>query len=450
MKIAVLGCGLRTPLLIHGLGHSGLNISRLELYDTNATHAQVMTELGRILVSGGRMQLAAAESPLTAIDGSSFVISSIRVGDMETRARDERLAISCGLAGQETTGPAGFAMALRTVPAAIEYARMVERTAPNAWIVNFTNPAGLITQAISKHSGARVIGICDTPVELVFRIANALNQPMENIVCDYVGLNHLGWIRSVRVVGQDVTKRVLEDDVFLEHLYPAKLFSPSLIRALQLIPTEYLFFYYSQRRAFENQRRTNRTRGEELLELNRTVWAHLEAGVRQGNPAEALRSYRSYLNRRNASYMRLEGEAGSALDQDDPGWDPFEGATGYHRIAVETIQALLKTEPSEMILNSPNGTTLAELQPEDVVELPCLVNCSGAVPMPVKPLPESVIGLTLAVKTFERLTIQAAVERSSALAALALFTNPIVRDWDTAVEFCEKLKQSDPAFRGFR
>src|SRR5437762_2634008 len=176
MKAAVIGCGLRTPLLIHGLAHSGLSLSRLVLYDLKHQRAPLMAALGQVIAAGTRLEVSAADDFAHAVRDCSFVISSIRVGEMSARARDERLAVECGFAGQETTGPAGFAMALRTVPVAIEHARLVERLAPQGWIVNFTNPAGLIAQAISMHTGARVVGICDTPAELFFRIALALQE----------------------------------------------------------------------------------------------------------------------------------------------------------------------------------------------------------------------------------------------------------------------------------
>jgi 6-phospho-beta-glucosidase len=329
-------------------------------------------------------------------------------------------------------------MALRTAPVAVEYARLVEKHAPRAWIVNFTNPAGLITQAISVHTGARVVGICDTPAELFFRIALALREPPEQVECDYFGLNHLGWVRGVRVRGEDVTNRLL-DDGLLRSLYPAPLFSTALIRSLRLIPTEYLFFYYSQRTARGNQLVAGATRGEELLNLNRSVMLDLELHVQKGDPAGALRVYRAYLNRRNASYMHLEASGESAFEQPDHDWDPFEGATGYHRIAVEAISALTGSEPSRMVLNVPNRGAIDQLERDDVVEVLCMVDKEGPRPIPVGPLPVAVRGLTISVKTYERLTIEAAVRKERALADLALFTNPIVGDWEAVQDFMQKL-----------
>jgi 6-phospho-beta-glucosidase len=439
MKIAVVGCGLRTPLLIHGLSHSGLNLRRLVLYDIRPERAQLMARLGCAIAAGRPLDVTAEADLSAAVSDCSFVISSIRVGDMEARARDERITLESGFAGQETTGPAGFAMALRTVPVSIEHASLVQRVSPQAWIINFTNPAGLITQAISQHTGARVVGICDTPAELFFRIALALREPPREVECDYFGLNHLGWVRAVRVRGVDVTDRLLGDDEMLRSLYPAPLFSPELIRSLRLIPTEYVFFYSSQRTARENQVRAGATRAEELLRFNQGVLQELESHIANGDTDGALRVYRAYLNRRNASYMHLEGSGKSAFHEPEVDWDPFEGATGYHRIAVEAISALSGAEPRRMVLNVRNQGAIEELEHDDVVEVPCMVDRSGPRPLAVGSLPRAVRGLTISVKTYEQLTIEAAVTHDRNRARLALYTNPIVGDWEAAQALVDRL-----------
>ena len=444
MKIAIIGCGLRTPLLIHGLAHSDLQTSSLALYDTAPERASLMASLGKAVAAGTPLQVVTAPRLIEALEGCSFVISSIRPGGMAARARDERITLECGFAGQETTGPAGFAMAYRTVPIALVLARLMERCAPDAWMINFTNPAGLITQAISTHTGARVVGICDTPAELFFRISLALQRPAENIECDYLGLNHLGWVKGIRVRqpdGQmeDVTERVLNDDALLRSLYPADLFSPELIRGFRLIPTEYLYFYYSQKAVRDNQLAAGATRGEELVGLNERVFADLESSLHHNDPAAALRAYKAYLNRRNASYMHLEGSGESAFAGADVDWDPFAGATGYHRIAVDTILALCSFEPSRIVLNVKNGQAIAGLEPEDVVEVPCLVDRSGPRPLVSAALPQLAAGLVLSVKMYERLTIEAAIKRCRITARLALFANPIVADWELARVCADRL-----------
>ena len=437
MKIAVIGCGLRTPLLINGLARSGLPISLVSLYDIDHGRLRTMTELSRQAASdNSALKITRSTDIEETIEDASFVISSIRVGGMEARAIDERIAVDHGFAGQETTGPAGFAMALRTVPVAVEHARVVERKAPKSWVINFTNPAGLITQAIATYTEAKVVGICDTPAELFFRIALALEEHPSRVECEYFGLNHLGWVRHISVNGEDATRRLLDDESLLRRLYPADLFSAELIQSLALIPTEYLFFYYQKRLALQNQLAARATRGEELQKVQQQLFRDLE-----DKPSAGLQIYRRYLNRRNASYLKLEGSGESAFTHADVDWDPFEGETGYHRIAVDAIRALCSEQATKVVLNVLNRGTISELAPEDVIEVPCMVDRAGPQAAVIGSLPEAVRGLTVAVKTYERLAIRAAMQRAPNSAALALFANPIVADWTSAVNLAAAFQQ---------
>jgi 6-phospho-beta-glucosidase len=365
------------------------------------------------------------------------VLSSIRVGGITARARDERIAIEHGFAGQETTGPGGAAMALRTVPVVLDQARIIERVAPDAWYVSFTNPAGLISQAVATHTKLPSIGICDTPSELFHRIAAALGGPVE---CEYAGLNHLGWVRRVWKHGVDVTAQLLASDALLRGLYPADLFDPELIRTLKLIPTEYLYFYYCQRQALRNQVRAGSTRGSEIERLNRDLFAALATA----GPKEGLGIYRHYLMRRNASYFKLEAESGSAFASYGEQPDPFAAVTGYHRIAVDVLRGLYANSSTEVVVNVPNRGAVDDLADEDVVEVACSITPTGAIPKRVGRLPESVRGLVLSVKAYERTLIRAAVEKSRALAQRALLEYPIVGQWEPAGEVISALIAADP------
>jgi 6-phospho-beta-glucosidase len=449
-KVSVIGGGgVRTPLLIHGLLQSQqvLKIGELVLFDVDRPRAELMAALGREIARGLGIdiRLTAAESLEAAVDGSTFVLSSLRIGGMAARARDERIAIELGLAGQETTGPGGVAMALRTLPVALAHARTVERLAPQAWFINFTNPAGLITQALNEYTKLRIVGICDTPTELFHRIAHVLGASPADTHCDYAGLNHLGWVRRVLVKGKDLTARLLENEEALRQLYHANLFDPLLIRALKLIPSEYLFFYYCQRKAHQNQLRAGVSRGEELVRLNAQLFAQLQTEP----PKDGLATYRHYLMQRNASYLRLEAEAGSAFRSAPLEPDPFETATGYHRIAVEVMSGLLSEQPREVVVNIRNGESMEDLLPDDVIEVPCLISTKGVKPIPVGRLPETVRGLVLAVKAYERTAIRAAVDQSWPLAQLAMLVYPIIAEWDMAQKLRETLTSSDPEFLGY-
>lgn len=443
MKICVVGCGLRTPLLVHGLVKSGLNIARVTLYDVAQARSKLMLALCQLIVKDSPLEIETKIRLEDALTGSSFVISSIRVGDLAARARDERLAVECGVAGQETTGPSGFAMALRTVPVALSLAKSIQETAPDAWLVNFTNPAGLITQALTTQTNVKTVGICDTPGELIHQVVRALGEPADDVRCDYFGLNHLGWIDRVRVRGEDNLERILADGDLLRRLYPAELFPVELLRELRLLPSEYLFYYYNGQRALANQVTVGMTRGEELLRLNESLLAEMQRQLDFANAEAALSVYRRYLNRRNSSYMRLEGAGESAFAMPDVAWDPFEAETGYHRIAVDAIAAL-SGRPQTIILNVPNGRIIPCLAPEDVIEVTCHVDQDGARALEIGPLPELVRPLLQSVKQYERLTLKAALERRQTLAILALMSNPIVGCWDIAERYVRGLLAREP------
>jgi len=451
-KVALIGGGgVRTPLLIHGLAQAAgvIGIRELVLYDIDAHRAGLMGKLGEEIARGSGMRIATSARIEEVLEGASFVLSSIRVGGIAMRARDERISIEHGLAGQETTGPGGIAMALRTIPVALEYARLIERYAPGAWLINFTNPAGLITQALTSHSRVKAIGICDTPSELFHRIAWSLGEPFEQMEFQYSGLNHLGWVRDVLLRGESVMPRLLAEDAALLRLYPGDLFDPALIRTLGLIPTEYLFFYYSQRKAYRNQVAAGASRGEEILTLNNSLLADLDREVSAGNTRHGIELYKAYLNRRNASYMRLEANAESAFAQGSHDWDPFEGATGYHRIAIDAMTALSGDSTTRLVINAVNNGAIEDLDPEDVVEVPCELSRAGPRTLGVGKLPDAVRGLVLAVKACERLTIRAAVERSFDLARLALLTNPIVGQWEIATEVLRAIAGGDATCPGY-
>ena len=445
-KVTLIGGGgVRAPLLIHGLAQAAsiLNINELALYDIDRESVALMAELGREVVrqQNADVVITTHTQLEDAVAGADFILHSIRVGGIAARARDERLAIEHGIAGQETTGLAGFAKALRTIPVVLEQARIIEQHAPDAWFISFTNPAGLMAQAIQQHTNLRSIGICDTPSEMFYRLANALHEPLSDVRCDYFGLNHLGWINRVLVRGQDVTKRILKDDVMLRSLYHADLFDPAMIRALGLIPSEYLFFYYCQQRALTNQRAAGASRGEEIVKLNAELFAGLQQELQAERPATALKLYRHYLQRRSGSYMKLEAEGESALRegvaQEE---DPFAAATGYHRIALDVMLALASDQPARIVLNVCNNGAITDLGNDDVVEVPCLIDRHGPQAIATGALPTSVRGLVQAVKEYERLTIRAAVEKSEALAQQALLIYPLIGQWELARQLLAALK----------
>lgn len=444
-KIALIGGGgVRTPLVVFGINESSeaLGAEELALYDLDQERCRVMAELGNAIVAeeGGTLRVRVVSSLEDAVDGASFVLSSIRAGGNQARAHDERVAIEHGYPGQETTGPGGVAMALRTVPIAVEQAKAIERLSPDAWLINFTNPAGLITQAIQNRFSAKVVGICDTPSEMMHRIRTALNEDEESCCCDYLGLNHLGWVRRIWLRGEDVTERLFGDDDFLNKVYSVKVFDHELIRALKLLPTEYLFFYYSRRKALENQRRQGSTRGAEIQQLNERLLGNLAELLQQGDLRGAVASYKNYLNVRSGSYLKLEGNADSALTEVYGGEeDPFRAASGYHRIAIDVMKALCGSAPKRIVVNTRNLGSIEDVDADDVVEVPCMISADTITPEPCGRLPEAVRGLVHAVKAYEREAIEAALSGSSTSMRKTMLLYPAIGEWEPSERLLQEL-----------
>ncbi|PTS79001.1 6-phospho-beta-glucosidase [Sphingomonas sp. HMWF008] len=429
------GGGVRTPLVTFGVNDAAeaLGARELVLWDPDADRLAIMAAMGRAIVKaeGGSLIVREATSIEDAVEGAAFVMNSIRVGGIAGRAADERITIEHGYPGQETTGPAGAAMAMRTVPIALEQARLVERLSPDAWIVNFTNPAGLITQAIANHTNAKIVGICDTPTELFHNIAHALGATLADVECDYVGLNHLGWVRGIRLHGEDVFDRVLEDDGVLDKLYSAPVFDKAMIRALRLIPTEYLFFYYERRRALANQCKHGSSRGTEVEALNVELIATLRDRLAADDGASAIAAYAAYLNRRSGSYMKLEAEGGSAFDPESTFHiDPFRVASGYHKIAIDVMSGLTGAVPATIVVNTRNLGAIPGLPDRDIVETSSRIARDSVTPLPIAPLPDPAIGLVHGIKAYERAAIDAALTGERPTARKALLIHPAIGEWD--------------------
>lgn len=421
MKVAVIGgAGVRTPLLAAGLAGSDLPLEEVALYDTDRERLGLIAPLANRLAEG--VGVRARDTVAECVEGADFVFTSFRVGGIEARARNEAAALRQGLIGQETVGFAGCAMALATIPEMVRYAREVERVAPEAWIVNFTNPVGIVTQAVRAATGVKIIGICDTPTELFEEVARALGLPSAECQFDYFGLNHLGWLREVCHQGRPRLSTLWEEPQRLAGLYRTDLFEPAFLAALRLLPTEYGYFYYRTERAVENLLRAGESRGTTLARLNAGLFEALAGG--HGDPATL---YREYLATRDASYMQLESGSEEALAP-----PPAAAVTGYDRIALAVVRAIHFNTNAVIPLDVPNRGNLEGLRDDDVVEVPCVVNADGPHALNVPPIPDAARDLLVRVKAYERLTVRAALEGSPDLAIEALALNPLVGRRDLA------------------
>lgn len=405
---------MRTPLLVRGLAGSGLPLSEVALFDADQQRLGVIAPLVQRIAPGVAVKACATSAE--AIQGCRFVVTSIRVGGIEARARYERIALEHGVVGQETVGAGGFAMAMATIPHMVRYAREVAEHAPGAWMINFTNPVGIVTEAVTKASGARILGICDTPTELFEEVAHALGVASAECQFDYFGLNHLGWLREVRHGGAARLERLLGDETLLRRLYRTPFFEASFLRELRLLPTEYLYFYYRPQQALQNMRQAGTSRGAVIQGLNQRLFDELRRAEQ-----DPVRVYETYLAERNASYLQLESGSQQGFSP-----SPASQLSGYDKIAVSVVRAIHDNANAVVPLSVPNRGNIPELRGDDVVEVPCLVNANGAAPLHVGTVPEAARGLLAQVKEYERLTVEAALGGSAETARRALATNPLV------------------------
>jgi len=426
MKLCILGGGgFRTPYVYQALlrDTGSPRVDEVALYDVDEVrlHAMVaiLTELAAAFPD------APVLKPTTdlhrAVEGSDYVFAALRVGGLEGRRCDEHVALDLNVLGQETTGPGGLAYAIRTVPVMVEAAKVIRDLAPNAYVMNFTNPAGIITEAMQSVLGDRVLGICDTPSGLGRRVAGMLGLDHTRVQMDYVGLNHLGWMRRVMYDGRDVLPELMADDERLGAMEEGHVFGLDWIRSLGAIPNEYLFYYYFNRDAVRSIVGSGKTRGDFLAESQSAFYDRASAA---GNGVAEL--WRETVERRSASYM-AEAKGGT---QDEP-LDPKERETdpshqGYAGVALGVMAAISRNERQTMILNVRNNGTIAGLPRDAVVEVPTMVDANGVHPMTTDQPDLHQIGLMSQVKAVERHTIAAALTGSKDEALKAFALHPLV------------------------
>ncbi|POX45410.1 6-phospho-beta-glucosidase [Streptomyces sp. Ru71] len=439
MRLTILGGGgFRVPLVYGALltDRGEGRVTDVVLHDVDAGRlsavARVLAEQAADVPDAPRVTTTTDLDE--ALRGADFVFSAIRVGGLAGRAEDERVALAEGVLGQETVGAGGIAYGLRTVPVAVDIARRVARLAPDAWVINFTNPAGLVTEAMSRHLGDRVIGICDSPVGLGRRIARVLGADPGRAWIDYVGLNHLGWVRGLRVAGRDELPRLLADDELLASFEEGKLFGAEWLRSLGAIPNEYLHYYYFNRETVRAYQQAERTRGAFLHDQQARFYDEVR------DPATpALAAWNRTRAEREATYMAENREAAGAGERDE---DDLSG--GYEKVALALMRAIARDERATLILNVRNRSTLSVLDAEAVIEVPCLVDANGAHPVAVDPLPGHATGLVCAVKAVEREVLAAAEAGSRETAVKAFALHPLVDSVTVARRLTDGYRAAHP------
>ncbi|ARF55270.1 6-phospho-beta-glucosidase [Streptomyces gilvosporeus] len=435
MRLTILGGGgFRVPLVYRALlADPGRCVSEVTLYDTDVRRVTVIAEVLTHLAQGhpDPVTVRVVGDLDKALTGADFIFSAIRVGGTAGRVRDERIPLAEGVLGQETVGAGGVLYGLRTIPVALHLAERIAALAPHAWVINFTNPAGMVTEAMAQVLGERVIGICDSPVGLVRRACRAVGADPGEVAYDYIGLNHLGWLRSLTRDGDELLPGLLADADALASFEEGRLFGADWLRALGALPNEYLHYYYFRRETLDSVRAADRTRGEFL---DRQQGGFFERAAAADGPEAVHALWERTRLEREETYLAESREATGGWQRDS---HDLEGG-GYDRVALAVMYAIAGDRGARLILNVRNGSTVPQLAPDAIVETVCEVTSKGPRPLPCAPLREDQLGLMLQVKAVERATVRAAVFKDRAAALRALALHPLVDSAAVAARILER------------
>ncbi|MEU9117556.1 6-phospho-beta-glucosidase [Streptomyces sp. NPDC048483] len=406
MKLAVVGGGSTyTPELIDGFARlrQALPLDELVLIDPAADRLELVGGLARrIFARQGHPGRISWTGDLDAgVDGAAAVLLQLRVGGQSARNQDETWPLECGCVGQETTGAGGLAKALRTVPVVLDIAERVRRRNPDAWIVDFTNPVGIVTRALLTH-GHKAVGLCNVAIGFQRKFAQLLGVAPEDVALEHIGLNHLTWERAVRVAGEDVLPKLLAEhgEAVAEDLRMPR----ALLDRLGAIPSYYLRYFY-QHDEVVRELRTKPSRAAEVAALERQLLGMY------GDPA--LDEKPELLSKRGGAY--------------------------YSEAAVALTSSLLRDTGDVQIVNTLNNNTLPFLPDDAVIEAPAVVGGEGAEPLPVRPLEPLYAGLVAGVTAYEHLALEAALHGGRDRVFAALLSHPLIGQTDYADRLTDEL-----------
>lgn len=397
MKITVIGAGSTyTPELMEGLlaRTDALPVTEVALHDINQRRLDIVGGLIERMNNraGQPFTVTATLDRREAIAGADYVLTQIRVGGQQARHDDTVFCLEQDMIGQETTGPAGFAKAMRTIPVMLGICEDVRETAPHAWLVNFTNPAGIITEAVLKYGGVNVIGLCNGPIGMQMSIAKQYGVEHWDVDLEYMGLNHLGFVRRVWIKGSEITDEVLGSFRSQAANIPDLAMDGRFLEALQMYPIGYLRYFYLQSEMLRALQEKPKTRAQEVMEIEERLLQKYSDPNLTEKPPE--------LEKRGGAY--------------------------YSTAAVQLMESIYSHAGRRHIVNVQNNGSIGDLPEDAAVEVTASVDGRGALPLTVGNLPLGIRGLVQQVKAYEQLTVDAAVHGSYARALQALTANPLV------------------------
>lgn len=417
IKLAIVGAGSSyCPELMQGLIRRKdiLRLDELRLTDIDESRLHIVGDFcERLLLENGiEPRITQTTNLSVALDGADFIVTQIRAGRLEARIRDEKIPLGFGLVGQETTGIGGFMNALRTIPQMAEIAAAAELFAPDAWMINFSNPSGIVTEYLLNHTSLKAVGLCNLPIGAQERIAKLLGLPMEQVRLETVSLNHCGATTAVYVGGENVLPQLL-DPAMLDRaaeLEPwVKNYRP-IIELLDAIPNDYLQYFFFRNRKFLELKNATETRGEACVGIE-----------------SRLLSY--YADERNRTIPPMLAERGGHL---------------YSEAAIALIASLSGAAPGHHVVDVKNHDVLNFLPENSVIETSCYVEKGSITRNPLTVAPnEALVSLLTSVKAYETLTVRAALSGDRKTALRALACNPITADLDQTAPCLEEMLEQN-------
>ena len=403
MKVAVIGGGSTyTPELIHGFvaRTNSFPLTELWLMDISPERLEIVGKFAQRMVKakGAPFKVVLTTDRKEAIRGASYVITQLRVGMMAARRADEYLGQRHGLIGQETTGVGGMAKALRTIPVILDIAREMRELAPGALLANFTNPSGLITEALSRYApDVPAVGVCNAPITAKMDILEGLEKQWgtrldpQRAELNTLGLNHLSWHRGLTLDGEDVWPRVIEGTIAQLKAEPEPEWDPRTLESLRMIPNYYLHYYYHTDHKLSEQAAWPPSRAEQVMEIEQDLLRQYAESDRTEPPADLMK----------------------------------RGGAYYSTVATQLLNAHYNNLGETHVVNVRHNGAVPGWPADWVLELPCRVDRAGIHPLPAEPLPLVCFGLLAQVKAYELLTLEAAVHGDRNLAYQALLAHPL-------------------------
>ena len=425
-----------------------LNINELCFQDCNETKLNIYGKMAKQVAFkiDPELKFVLTSDPVTAVKDADYVITTIRVGEDEMRVRDERLALSYGLLGQETTGAAGFSFAMRSIPALAEYCEIIKKYAKSSVkVFNFTNPAGVVSQALRDMGYDFTYGICDAPSGMLRSFAKLYNEDPAKIKGECYGLNHLSYFSSITLCGKEILEELIENDEAYKKT-DMRYFEKSLLRERKSILNEYLYYFYYREKAIENILKSEKTRGELICEVNRNMTAELSKMDIENDFDACLKVFCKWYGVRESNYMASETGVKKNSEWKFDIYEEDDG--GYAGVALEYIKNAQSGTKGTMIMCIPNNGAINGLRDDDVVEVSCDVSKDGCIPHKIGEVDEQNLELIRRVKMYERLASKAIRERNRQAAVEALWLHPLVNSYSLASELADKYIEQNKKYTG--